>query len=541
MAKKGQKPKSFTYKPTDTSNSSLASNSHRTEASAISTQQLSVIEQLAHLRATQGRPSQEAGRHLAAIAESQTVHPSLQSLLGISRPPAPRPRPGTRGYRRALRTGPPGPPPPPSWSSLANDTLRHNEGPNGVVADGDFSFLRPLTTNRFPGSISLPSTSSLQHYTLIAMARYWEWHTTYDQHYLADLPPRLKSSLLSYVSVYGGENLVTLGGLQVLFLDDDVMEGTSNCEDVTHLDLSTSIGRSISLKELGNFISEPAYAPQNAALEPSNDLVSTAEPADGPTDDIADTWELQYSLPRLSLDGPRFSNLTHLSLSCPSASISWKSLLKFSTHMATITHLSLAYWPVPTLTPKSRTTKMTSRYGNYDAGGTNFYSHTLDGDWTEARVVLKLLSKATYCLKWLDLEGCIDWWAALKSEEVTQGADWTGSWRNIEVLKLGQRVGPHPDHMKEHLARSKDTLISLSPNSDEYALWWSKPLRDWIAHEIEAVEVATAIRRIRKRGPYPRILLTEGEDAVRLRRMLRPQSIPEGLMETWHSAGDVEA
>ena len=63
-----------------------------------------------------------------------------------------------------------------------------------------------------------------------------------------------------------------------------------------------------------------------------------------------------------------------------------------------------------------------------------------DGDWSEAANLLKMLSRHLYCLQWLDLTGCGDWFVALS---VANGAEWNGAWRGIEYVRLG--VGWSPD------------------------------------------------------------------------------------------------
>jgi hypothetical protein len=65
---------------------------------------------------------------------------------------------------------------------------------------------------------------------------------------------------------------------------------------------------------------------------------------------------------------------------------------------------------------------------------------SLDGDWKEAANLLKILSRHLYCLQWLDLTGCGDWFSALSA---TNGAEWTGAWRGMQYV--GLCVGWHPE------------------------------------------------------------------------------------------------
>ncbi|KAI5284102.1 hypothetical protein KEM54_001595, partial [Ascosphaera aggregata] len=141
-----------------------------------------------------------------------------------------------------------------------------------------------------------------------------------------------------------------------------------------------------------------------------------------------------------------------------------------------LTHLSLAYWPPPTLTPnalQSRIRHPTANGVSLQYGGTDIYS-AYEADWSEAASILNRMSKATYCLKWLDLEGCMDWVDALTygysgtftpiSDSESSGAEdgdfdldelglvvkngrvgpeWNGSWRLLEYLRLS--VGWDPE------------------------------------------------------------------------------------------------
>jgi hypothetical protein len=131
-----------------------------------------------------------------------------------------------------------------------------------------------------------------------------------------------------------------------------------------------------------------------------------------------------------------------------------------SSRLKTLTHLSLAYWPTPSTTPNAATASMVSKHTNPVAlGGSHFYSE-LDDDWHEAANILRRLSKNTYCLKWLDLEGCT-WHKALTWDHFEQmrtrgsrssfsgtdswlpsavppGPDWNAAWRQVEYVNLFQ-------------------------------------------------------------------------------------------------------
>jgi len=158
----------------------------------------------------------------------------------------------------------------------------------------------------------------------------------------------------------------------------------------------------------------------------------------------------------------RFQNLTFLSLAHPdSNSANWVSLLGVLSHLSTLTHLSLAHWPMPILTPHAVNARMRHpmhKSLSFPYGGTDTYS-AYENNWAEASGVLRRLSKATYCLKWLDLEGCSDWipaliWDDTDSDDAhpTSGPEWNGSWRDLEWLGLG--AGWFPD-----LSREEDYLL----------------------------------------------------------------------------------
>lgn len=303
--------------------------------------------------------------------------------------------------------GPAGPAAPKSWLTQPNMANQGSSSTIGRVAD--------RLVGSLPGT-HLPNRRSLEHLTLKTLAQNWDWHKEYDQFYLATLPQRFKETLLSYIAAYSDQGL-DCEGLRILFLDETELEGATGCESITHLDLGTAVGRALKSKEIKDtFTKKPTIS----------DTAATG------MDDIPESWEDEMT-PATPLSMARFPNLTHLSLSHP-AIASWKGLLALSPHLATLTHLSLAYWPTPSITPNSKTAYRESPAGNIDYGASNFYSYS-DGDLSEAAGVLKRLSKATYCLQWLDLTGCSGWLEALGLRD---GPDWHGAWRGVENIKIGQ-------------------------------------------------------------------------------------------------------
>ncbi|KAI9837777.1 MAG: hypothetical protein M1819_006711 [Sarea resinae] len=418
-------------KPASPIHPSLSPTSSSSSSRAVAKQApQSVNELLVHLRRNQGSFSEDKARELAAVATSRTVHPSLKEILDVVDTPPPRPRPGLRATGapgRAMRR-PPGPPPPRSWltSMHAPRELREEERERQMR----LQTAMPHSLGRLPDA-RVPAKRSLLHQAMKALARDWEWHMHYDQHYLATLPVDLKATLLSYITVFGPDIGVGIEGLRTLFLTQDELPGATGSEELTHLDLSVAIGRSITFKQLDAYLSlSPSLATSTATL--TLDSATSWETE-------ADLFSTKTALPA-SLPTPRFPSLTHLSLSHPPPTISWPRLLAFMPHLATLTHLSLAHWPAPSLTPNARTTTVSSKYSpsSLSYSGTGFYA-ALDGDWREAAGILRRLSRATYCLRWLDLDGCQAWWGALGfGLEDDEGPEWNGGWRRVEFVGLSQ-------------------------------------------------------------------------------------------------------
>lgn len=179
--------------------------------------------------------------------------------------------------------------------------------------------------------------------------------------------------------------------------------------------------------------------------------------------EVAESWEEEaedVARPLASLAAnlsiPHFTNLSRLSLARPGAWASWPELLKISPHLNKLTHLSLAHWPRPSMTPNAATTSMVSNITTVSLGGSHFYSD-LDDDWHEATNILRRFSINTYSLQWLDLEGC-NWLKALswRSDDLVSvsrsdhdpeewryhtaspGPDWNDAWRRITFLNFFQ-------------------------------------------------------------------------------------------------------
>jgi hypothetical protein len=272
------------------------------------------------------------------------------------------------------------------------------------------------------------------------MAVNWTFQRDYNRYYLATLPTKVRTILLSFIACYGPEEGVGYGGLKsIMFPQDGDLDGFCGNDDFERLDLSGSIGRSVYFKQLQELI----------------------VPAQTDEDD-EESWDVAiHTIPK-SLKTPLHS-LRILSLSNPPRSISWAKLTTFATSIPTVTHLSLANWPTPSLTPNSATTTMSSRHtSNLQYGGMNFYSHTIDQDWSEAASILRRLSIALYSLSYLDLCGCIDWFPALRwSSPDSPGIDWVSRWGNIRTVRMYSLLTPSASSLtvKKEVLRYKCVIL----------------------------------------------------------------------------------
>lgn len=269
----------------------------------------------------------------------------------------------------------------------------------------------------------------------------WEYQRSYNLYYLYSLPDRVRMALISYLST-SYEPGLSLSDLKLIILpqlpEDDGAQGveaeplpspSSLNEGLTHLDLSTSVGRSVKIRDLSTLLF-PIQSDDSSTL--------------------LESWDTAEVTP---IPRPLLPNLTHLSLAGTpetSSMLSWKQLLTLSTHLPTLTHLSLAYWPVPSLTPNATFAKVVTAQGQtIQYGGTNPYSHSLDNDWSEAILILRKLSQNLYGLEYLDLTGCAPWFEALTtSVDLESGqrdkVDWVGEWGKVENLVLTTGYAPPP-------------------------------------------------------------------------------------------------
>lgn len=267
---------------------------------------------------------------------------------------------------------------------------------------------------------------------------------------------------------------------KILFQDDTEVQEATGSQEIRFLDLTSLLNQEFTLKDLGKCLhrslASSSVTSGLAGLSLDNPSPASPKHKDkAPSAEVAESWEdeIDESMPPSGhtatvlpahLSIPVFKNLTRLSLAHPGPSASWVDLLSISPNLKTLTHLSLAYWPRPSTTPNAATTSMASKIGaSIPLGGSHFYSD-LDDDWHEAANILRRFSLNTYCLKWLDLEGCT-WYKALtwdpygdssnpstpqashigdgeydewRGSTVNPGPDWNSAWRQIEYLNLSQ-------------------------------------------------------------------------------------------------------
>ena len=421
----------------------------------------SVNERLQQLRLSQGSQNARVYSDMLSPPANPSLPPALRNILQLPDAAQPRPRPGLRVTGRAR--GPAGPVPP-SWllrrenrqDALANP--RMNLAGRGI----------PIC-ERLPGSVPLHD-GSLIATILKAIAKNWDWHLQYDQYYLATILVRYKAELLHYIRCYNPQG-IDRNGLELLFLDDTEVEDATGAEGLTHLDLSTFIGKSLKLTELRHLFS----------------VKKAVEGAEENSESPPESWDAPQLVAQPS-GLPRFYSLTHLSLAYPNpATASWKGLLDLAPHLATITHLSLGFWPTPTLAPNSKTAYRETPQGNVNYGASHYYS-AYDNDWSEAASILRRLGKSTYCLKWLDLVGCYPWVKALER------LDWSESLQALETVRISQ--GWIPECFKDDADERAWHAIILKapiPPLDTLVVHWRADAISWSRNEAETLSLETNI------------------------------------------------
>ncbi|KAF9887904.1 hypothetical protein FE257_009426 [Aspergillus nanangensis] len=554
MPKKHQK--SLYTKPASTAHHTLASSSRhnqndpfRPSQTPSSTEAPSVNDLIDHLRRTQVfRPSENDSRTPnTPYVASRSVHPSVRNLLELPETPPPRPRPGSRrtavgGQRVRLRRIP-GPPPPESWLAGNYGIETPEEDELDSLDTGAETSRIIYRLERLPGAV-FPGEDTMLHTLLKSMASHWLWHLEYDGQFLAILPDHLKVLLMSYVAVYAegqlsGSHIHELPqpaeaharmaqGLRLLFHNEGSYESENSDSNITRLDLSGTIGRYMSLNQLSNELFVPKKPTQQSNVVPSSweDEDDEEEPESDPNPEPV-TLTLPQTPTQRTL---RFHNLRYLSLAHPKTA-NWSSLIRLLSRLPTLTHLSLAHWPTPTVTPNavnSRIRHPTHRSLTFSYSGTDAYA-AYDNNWAEAASILRKLSRVSYCLKWLDLEGCGSWLPALNwdargpdGKTLPSGPEWNGSWRDIEFVRLGPGWLPNTDRLPHPSAAAASSPLPSSsslvasihaphlPSTEQDGLPWDVELERQIRRQEkdmqefrEVVQTAKAVQQ--------RILLTRKE------------------------------
>ncbi|KAJ5856601.1 uncharacterized protein N7529_010545 [Penicillium soppii] len=431
----------------------------------------SVNDLITHLRRTQTPNAATADdtptpRRLPSVPIPHSIHPSLRSILEFPEVQPPQPRPGAHrtaiGARPSRRTA--GPPPPQSWLAASTEEVQPD---NYLVERSEHMETIIYRLKRLPGA-TFPGPMSLTHLVLKTMALNWARHVQYDGLFLAELPNNMKELLLSYLAVFTNTKGRLLNGYMTgfkpLFLPQQDQDHTTGGEyvlneaeylgkdaSVIRLDLGGAIGNWISFKQLTNeLIISKSSAAGVSGREREEEVPASwdekVQPSHARDATLAANAFQPSSIPKEVTPKLRFENLRFLSLAHPTPSgASWTALLSLLARLTKITHLSLAHWPTPTRIPGSRVPSIGhSLYQSY-SGADNLLQP--ECDWAEAASILRQLSRATYCLKWLDLEGCADWLRALNwvGEDPNGvpyppgavGPDWNGSWRDVDWVGLG--------------------------------------------------------------------------------------------------------
>lgn len=325
-------------------------------------------------------------------------------------------------------------------------------------------------------------------------------------------------------------------------------------DEVCYLDFTELLNENFTLQDLGKCLRRPLPhfidSIENLAIADSPSK-SKGKAKDTTQIQVADSWEEEAdegphteNIPSVQLRTPHFQNLSRLSLAHPGASASWADLLKISTCLNKLTHLSLAYWPRPTLTPNAVTTSVVSQYTSQSLSGTPFYSD-LDDDWHEAANILRRFSINTYSLTWLDLEGC-SWLKALTfrpspsshdqtvlpslpstSHEITwhitnppAGPDWNDSWRRITYLHAFQGWIPAEQKSLQNMPAGiipVQLMRWLRLHRDEEDVQWKLNAADagmvvaeWVEKEKIARVVGAEIQALRRAGVGEYIRIDHG-------------------------------
>lgn len=325
---------------------------------------------------------------------------------------------------------------------------------------------------------------------------------------------------------------------KILFQNEEGM-GTAGWDETHFLDLTDLLNEHFTVNDVIKCMRRPTlpWTPDIKTLH-ITDGASSPSKGTAPTE-VVDSWDEETDEPpapapapplSAKLLTPCFTYLTRLSLAHPGQRASWPELLRLATHLNKLTHLSLAYWPRPSLTPNATTTSMVSKHTSVSLGGSHFYSD-LDDDWHEATNILRRFSIATYSLQWLDLEGC-SWLKALTWRSATTqslnagegegaesswsvstalpGPDWNDAWRRITYLNVFQGWIPGDSQSLQNMPAGivpVQLLRWLREHRDEEDVKGRLNMHDsghvvaeWVHREKMARSVGAEIQAARKKG-----------------------------------------
>lgn len=474
----------------------------------------SVNERLSQLRVADSIDAAQRKRELAELVSQKSVPPELRRVLNIPDSAPPRPKVGTRVRFDRARMRTPGPAAPKSWlgfqpeweTTMAVRNMGKRKGKRTVKPVRERN--RPVEVMRFPRMLGQEERPrGLLHLTLKRLAEQWDLLDEEDFPALGDIPLRLRLRLLSYLGVHGPPIDVT--AFKAL---------TQGADPLSILDLGGLGGHApLTLRKFARVLEPETWA-------------ATASSADK----VLDSWDAEETLEDAltsQTTTSRYGSLTHLSLSHPPPAASWKDLMSIAKHLPQLTHLSLAYWPRPTLTPHLATATVSS--GNSPevrAGGTHMYSG-LDQDFSEAASLLRQLSSHLLCLQWLDLEGCAEWMPALAAlasptsqpqpQQLQNSDDWgakpsvmtifTDTWKNVSYINCSQGWTPLSANVVESLNGNIDAALKtgiikylrkIRPGEDA----WTQDVYDvekrrawiWIEQETKTWAAAKRINTIRR-------------------------------------------
>jgi hypothetical protein len=485
-----------------------------------------VNEKLNELRKIEGPDAAAKKREIADLVGQKSVPPELRGILGVPESAPPRARPGFR-IRERLRT--PGPAPPRSWTALGSGRwmptlVFRGKRKGGRSAGGPVERFKPQAVGRFARLTELENDSrqqqgagTLLHYALKTVVAQWNMLDEEDYPALAEFPLQLRLQLLSYMCVHGPG--ISIEGFEAL---------TQGSDKVTYLDLSGLVGHgTLTLPRLTK-----RFRPEQTKATSTTTL------------DVADSWEdvdAPVSLLDTGLSPSRLSNLTHLSLSHPPPTILWRELLALTKHTHQLTHLSLAYWPRPTLTPNLSTTTVSSQHSpDVIAGGSHIYS-TLDQDLNEPAALLRQLSANLLRVQWLDLEGCTHWVPALallasipelpasastndewSTTGLTASSVFTDTWKNLCFINAAQGWMPTYAGLKalptqqgissdrQMVREIMDTLPAIEAETHDQLSREKQKALMWLEAEGRVLFAMRRINNVRRARTLPPVVMDFG-------------------------------